>query len=304
MRITWLIPFIGLIPISCNSDDDHPETKELILHTSINETRVSKLTFSKGDEIGVFLVDYINGSPGELGGISNAESMNIRYTYTGDNWFPPSGEEPLLGETISDLYTYYPYDEEMSRIPEKANLTAYPFTIASNQTNYSQEDDFLWSKITGLSATNNQAIIVYRHLMGRFEVNLQFEDPISTTSGADLYIYNTKTECTINLRVGEVTAHGSSSIIKPEISSSITSGYDITYNAILVPQLIPVGTPLFTVETENGTLLYETDREINIESQKLYIFNMVVKSVEASANNIQIENNKLFTKSFAIKRME
>jgi len=274
----WLTGIlVAVIITGCVEEDCPQKDKRLVLNASIEETRITKQSFGPGDFIGIYLVDYVNDTPGLLGDISRTENMNQKYTYDGNFWRSVSGEDIYLPDTYADLYSYYPYDEELSRVPGKTNLTAYPFRIDTDQNAFSHRNDFLWAKIPRLSANNNMVNIPFQHLMSRCEINLRFPNGMPSDNSPDLTVYNTKISCTINLRTGVVTALEGTDIIKPYINFETTNGFDITYDVILIPQIIPAGTPLFTINNGTNVLLYETEREIEIKSQALYMFNLTVR---------------------------
>ncbi|WP_029906044.1 fimbrillin family protein [Prevotella sp. 10(H)] len=277
MKINWLVLSLGILLLAgCTSDDCDSDPQKLVLNISIESTRIAKEEFNQGDNIGLYLVDYANGSPGILGNASTARATNIKYTYDNSFWYAEPGKDIFLEDNYSDLYVYYPYDEEMSSASGKTDLTAYPFSIQPDQRISSEENDFLWGKTEQLSASNNRAIIIFRHLMSRCEINLKFNDAQEITWEPDLTIYNTKTNATINLRVGSVTPVSGTEAIKPFVNLNTKPGFDITYNAIILPQTIPSGTPLFTVNNGTEILQYVTETEIVIKPQSLYTFNLTV----------------------------
>jgi len=278
MKKIWLSFYllIGILLTGCTSDDSSAVKQNLILDVSIDRTRITKNSFTEGDNIGIYLVDYLNESPGILGEASSSRLTNGEYIFSGSFWYPHNNMQVFLDETFTDLYAYYPYDEEMSHTPEKEDLTAYPFSLQPDQRISSEENDFLWSKIPQLSGINNKANITFRHLMSRCIINLKYNDAENMPLDPELTVYNLKTRCTINLRVGEVTPLNESLPVKPGINLVSTPGYDITYDVILIPQVIPSGTPLFTVNTGAEVIYYETEREITIKPQGLYTFNLTV----------------------------
>lgn len=284
MKNCWIfliiISFMSLISCS-KKDETYNDSTKLILNISIdNRTRISKQSFEKGDKIGFYLVNYVNNMPGILGNILNTEKVNIEYEYNGTFWNAPDGEEIYLNNTYSDLYAYYPYDYEMNRTNEKMNLAAYPFSIQTDQSSSLIENDFLWSKVTKLNNENSEAQVIFQHLMGRCEINLKFNDSIEKPEDPNLKIHNTKTHCTINLRVGEVFAIDGNEIIHPQKNSKTNTGFDKTYDVILIPQIIEKGTPFFSVNIDNYTLIYELEEDLTISSQELYVFNMTVGSAQ------------------------
>ncbi len=249
----------------------------LDINATIHSTVIAKEAFIQDDCIGVYLVSYINGTPGTLGDINHTTAVNVEYTFDNSGyWYSKDGTDIFLNEEPSDLYVYYPYDEEMSREPGKTNLTAYPFAIITDQqTDGGERSDFLWAKVPALSASNFTAPIVFQHLMCRCEINIRLADGVETTTTPALRVYNTRTECTINLRNGEVTAGNIKDIITPAVNIVTTPGYDYTYDAILIPQNLTSGTPFFTIQLAGETYMYQLPFDFNMVAQESYQFNLV-----------------------------
>lgn len=263
-------------------DEDECRCGKITLNISIDDRPlITKQNFNDGERIGVFLVDYSGTTPGILGDYSSTRNFNIEYILSGSYWYPAGGEELFLTESLSDLYTYYPYDEEMSRTPDKMNLTAYPFRISTEQTTFNGENDFMWSKASMLSVNNPQANMIFKHLMSRCEINLQFNNEDDIPDDPLLKVYNTQTYGTINLRTGTVTPLGEIKEISPYRNPLVNEGYDFTFDVIILPQYLPQGTPLFSVTTAGGeTLIYRTESDITVFPQNIYTFNMTVGTVQ------------------------
>lgn len=269
-----------LIFTSCSeNDDDDRSSMPIQLNTSIyNRPRISKQLFHEGDKVGVYLVDYTNDTPGVLGNIFQTRYFNIEYAMDDAFWYAPDGQEIYIGNGYADLYTYYPYDAEMSRVPGKTDLTAYPFQIQTDQSAHPTGSDFLWAKSTRINGSDQQANIIFKHLMSCFEINLFFNDRQEIPTDPQLKIYNTQTACTINMRTGMASANGQTSVLTPFSSAQTAEGYDFSFNAIIIPQTITRGTPLFSVTVNNRTWIYEAESDINILAQDVYTFNMTVNT--------------------------
>lgn len=271
------ILLISSLLVSCSGDEDSQTNVTLRLNISIyNQPKISKQAFQDGDKVGVYLVDYVDGAPGVLGNVFQTRYFNIEYGLSNGGWHAADGQEIYMSDSYSDLYSYYPYDPEMSRVDGKMDLTAYPFSIETEQSELSETNDFLWSKSSLLSASDSQANIIFRHLMSRFEINLDFNGEAEIPSDPQLKIYNTQTSCTINMRLGVVSPNGEANIVLPHRLPGSNEGFDFTYHAIIIPQVIPQGTPLFSVTTNEQTLIYETESELTILPQNIYTFNMTV----------------------------
>lgn len=235
---------------------------------------VSKTDFLEGDQIGVYQVHYTGGTPGTLGDI--AFPMNVRYTYGSAIWKADAGRELFLNDVDADLYAYYPYDPEMSATLDKSNLGAYPFTIEQDQLN--NHCDFLWSKVSGLNYSNNKAQMVFSHLMSKVIINVRYGE--TNTSEPDFTIHNTRLKCLVDLRSGIVTADGDQTDpITPRPLEQPTDGYDLTYEAVIAPQILEAGTPLFTLVNNNIVPIYFLDSDTEFLPQYSYTFNLIVETI-------------------------
>jgi len=237
-----------------------------------------KSSFDEEDRLGIFQVEYINGLPGTLGDLLNPGGYNVPYMYADSRWQPAGDREILLDDTFSDLYFYFPYDAGIGVDAARRNLSAYPFSIAEDQRVSVENSDFLWARVEQVSSRVPVVNVVVQHLMSRCEINLRFRDMEEMPDDPDLVIHNTLDQCTINLRNGAVTPLQYESPIIPHRVSQTTEGFDFTYEAILVPQLIPEDTPLFSVTVNNEILIFETEYTVELESGKSYVFNMTVSS--------------------------
>lgn len=283
LRYCIILLLVSLFFASC-SEDDEKDCNAVALNLSVaidNGFRISKQTFTDGDRIGLYLVDYTGDTPGILGDVFATRYFNTEYVLSGTNWNANDGKEIYLSGEYSDLYAYYPYDPEISKASDKMNLAEYPFRIQTEQSASSTESDFLWAKTLKLSPTYPYANVIFRHLMSRFEINLKFNNHSEKPSDPQLKIYNTQTFCTIDLRMGIVSAAGEVKIIKPYKALNTIGGFDYTYDVIIVPQFIPEGTPLFSVTLNDGSvLIYETENDITVTPQDIYVFNMTVGTAQ------------------------
>lgn len=269
--------FLGM---SCSENDEQDKIQpcRVTLNVTIDSRpHISKQAFVEGENIGVYLVNYSGNTPGVLGNYDDTRQFNIEYVLNGSFWYAAGEQEIFLDETLSDLYAYFPYDEEMSRAPDKMNLTAYPFRISTDQKQSGGDNDFLWAKASMLSVSNPQANMIFKHLMSKCEINLKFNNQDEIPADPQLMVYNTLTHGTINLRTGIATALDEVKPISPCRNPFVSEGFDFTFYVIIIPQFLPQGTPLFSVTTSNGNvLIYRTESDITVLPQNIYTFNMTV----------------------------
>jgi len=289
-KLATLFLFFCLTWTACSDDDDFVrKNTALNIDATIHSTVISKQSFIEDDRIGVYLVSYNGNSPGTLGDIDQTTEVNVEYSYDNSGfWYSSNGTDIFLNEGLSDLYAYHPYDEGMSFEPGKTNLTAYPFKVELNQHIASDHSDFLWAKVPALSETNFTAPIVFQHLMCRNEINIRLADGIAVNSTPELKVYNTRISCTINMRNGQVTPGTDNGIIIPSLNPVTTPGFDYTYDAILIPQFIESGTPIFTIDLDGNTYVYELPEDMDMIAQENYKFNLVAGPVPSARNSISV----------------
>ena len=71
-----------------------------------NVTRASDYGFVSGDRMGVYIVDYDNGTPGELAASGNRAS-NVLYTFDGEEYVWSAPLEIYWRDSRTPIYPYY-----------------------------------------------------------------------------------------------------------------------------------------------------------------------------------------------------
>lgn len=265
----FILLFVLLGTVGCSeATDTFPTTMQKMDIYTPAQSKNPYSVFQIGDQIGIYPVSYKDGVPGTLGDISNP--MNACYTYTSWGWEATFDEEIYLDETLMDIYAYTPYDQEMSRTSGKLNLTAYPFDLSGNQAN--ENKDFLWTKVPSVSGQSPTIGLMFEHLMSRIIINLTYLGTSDTAN--DISLHNIITNCSINLRTGEVTSGNQRETIFPSIQDEPSAGYDQTYIAFLPPQTIASGTPLFLIEYLGETWVYNLDQDVTFNALNSYTFNL------------------------------
>ena len=281
---------ILMATISCAEHDameNMAQREAMELRAEINQqyvTRASDGGFADGDEIGVFIVNYQDGQPGELQPTGN-HANNVCFTYNEETgkW---TGSYQLYWKdkkTPIDAYGYYPFDAEMN------STQAYPFNVQKNQrdnlktgrklTGYEQSD-FLWAKNEGVIPTAGAVTLRHHHLMAGIKVTLLEGQGFDEGEWADIQkfvlVENTITESTINLQSGTVAVLSGSST-----ESIIPQQQGDLYRAVVIPQTVDVDKPLFSFTIDNKSYKFARQEPMVYYPGKLHQFTFdVQKSLE------------------------
>lgn len=281
---------ILMATISCAEHDameNMAQREAMELRAEINQqyvTRASDGGFADGDEIGVFIVNYQDGQPGELQPTGN-HADNVRFTYNEETgkW---TGSYQLYWKdkkTPIDAYGYYPFDAEMN------STQAYSFNVQTNQrdnlktgrklTGYEQSD-FLWAKNEGVIPTAGAVTLRHHHLMAGIKVTLLEGQGFDEGEWADIQklvlVENTITESTINLQSGNVTVLSGSST-----ESIIPQQQGDLYRAVVIPQTVDADKPLFSFTIDNKSYKFARQEPMVYYPGKLHQFTFdVQKSLE------------------------
>ena len=123
----WMLGVVaaGLFGCSGGSNGDEPqpepgtepeaEAVEIKLNVGMAEldaegrgiSRATDVGFEAGDEIGVYVVNYVGGAAGALQGSGN-HADNAKFTYDAGTWTPETAIYWQDEETKADFYVYYP----------------------------------------------------------------------------------------------------------------------------------------------------------------------------------------------------
>lgn len=270
--------------VGCQDDEivnSNQMQEPLNLQAEIDQhyvTRVNDNGFANGDHIGVFVTNYQNGIAPELA-LTGNHADNVRFTYNHESgkW---TGATQLYWKdkvTPIDAYGYYPFDEELS------SVTAYPFTVQRNQrdqvqgeTMYGYEaSDFLWAKAEGIVPTSAAINLRHKHIMAGIQVNLVegtgFLEGEWAEAEKQVLVESTRLGSTVSLQSGTVTADASSSV-----TTIIPQGSGNTYRAIVVPQTVAAGSPLFSITIDGQTHKFTRSSAMVYHPTKLHKFTIEV----------------------------
>lgn len=256
-----------------------------------NQTRVNDSGFADGDQIGVFVVNYVDNQPQSLQ-LSGNHADNVRFTYSESDgkW---TGSYQLYWKdntTPVDAYGYYPFDSALPSVSD------YAFSVQANQRDALKEggmsgyeaSDFLWAKAENVKPTQGSLTLSHKHRMAGVKVVLTegvgFEPGEWAGLEKSILVENVYLDARINLATGVpqvVTTDGTTSIIPQESSGE--------YRAVLVPQTVEAGKNLFAITVDGKGMHFAKEEAMEFVSTKLHRFTLAVnKSLEVGDYQLEL----------------
>ena len=265
--------------IGCSEDSEGdvlkpvPPTTEIAkipISISTQITRATDTNFERDDEVGIYVVNYSGETAGTLAASGNHVD-NMRFTYSG-NWTPDQEIFWKDDKTKADFYSYYPYTASIS------NITAIPVSVNSDQSTEAtyKASDFLWGKTEGVTPTESSVKIDVKHLMSNLIIKLVPGDGYKTEdfNVAEIEVCGLKTNATVNLATGAITATG--------VSADITPINETTqYRALVIPQSV-TNSDLIRITIEDNSYLLK--QSINFAPNKQYTSTITINKTSQGIN--------------------
>lgn len=272
--------------------EDHGELLEVKLFNEIRQqavTRVNDEGFCEGDEVGIYVVNYVNEAPGVLAKENN-QADNVKYTLEEGSgaWTPETPVYYLDKKTKVDIYGYYPYSNP-------SEINAYPFEIAKDQSRDAENgklggyeaSDFLWGKASEVSPTSSKVVLQFHHIMAGVTVTLVegsgFEAGEFVSLEKSAIITNTKRETNIDFATGTVTAIG-------DIPTTGTIPYKKgdEFRAIVAPQTVAGETPLFKLTVDGIPYVFSKSEDFTFIPGKLHKFSIQINKKTLGGVEFQV----------------
>ncbi|WP_288332103.1 leucine-rich repeat protein [uncultured Alistipes sp.] len=287
--------FTGLLGLSltgCVKDLDTPTVGEgdttlpIQLYNEISQiptTRVNDEGFCNGDGVGVYVVNYENGSAGTLR-LEGNQADNVRYVYDEPNgkWTPDETVYFRDKHTHVDLIGYYPYSTPTS-------VEAYPFEVAKDQSTDAangllggyEASDFLWGKTVDVAPTTQRINIKFQHRMAGALVSLSEGTGFAEGEFAQLekavLVTNTIRKATVDLATGEITPSGD--VPTTGIVPYKKGG---EFRAVVVPQTVAASTPLFSITVDGTPYVFRKTEPFAYTGGKLHKFTIEISKKSES----------------------
>lgn len=285
--VACMMAFLCLL-FACQKDDGvmgGEDTRLPIdLSGEIDQVMLSRVNdggFCDKDVIGVYIVDYEGGKPGELK-LEGNRASNVQFTYNEANnkW---SGAYDIYwkdSKTPIDVYGYYPWNS-----PE--SIGEYAFEVQKDQSKAGENgnlggyeaSDFLWGKAEEVAPSTKVVRLSFRHKMSTARVTLVegegFAEGEWTGLEKQVLVTNTKRKALIDLTTGKVTATGT-------VATTGTIPYqkDGEFRAIVVPQEISTGTELFKITVDGVVYTFKKNEAFTYVSSKMHNFTIKVNKKE------------------------
>ena len=162
-----------LLMVGCENSENIPLVEDGVMQIEIlhpSATRATETSFENGDKIGLYATEY-NGDVASPLQISGNWANNVATTYNGTTWTP--AKKIFWSENKMDVYGYYPYMTPTS-------IDEHLWSVQLDQSTPETEDalsgyeasDFLWGKAIGVSQTDGDVQLEFKHLCTKMVVKL------------------------------------------------------------------------------------------------------------------------------------
>lgn len=258
-------------------------------------TRAGQDGFADKDKIGTFIVDYVDGVPGELL-LQGNRADNLYYTYNeaSNRWVPSYDVYYKDKNTPVDIYGYYPADKP-------GNIKEYAFEVqkdqrnpvsGSNMSGY-EKSDFLWAKAEKKTSADKIVWLNFTHRMAGIRVSLLegqgFGEGEWAALDKDILVQSTVRTATINLATGVVSptsAHAPATGIIP-----VDEGAE--YRAVVIPQTVAAGTKLITATVGGQVYDLIKDEDMVYTSGKQHNFSISINKRAAGSYEFVLSSESI-----------
>ena len=282
-KIFSLLAIAAILMVGCENSEDIPVVEDGVMQIEVlhpSATRATETAFESGDKIGLYATEYNDDVASPLQ-ISGNWANNVATTYDGAIWTP--AKKIFWSENKMDVYGYYPYmtptsiDEHLWSV----QLDQSTLETADALSGY-EASDFLWGKATGVSQTDGDVQLEFKHRCSKLVVKLvkgkDYSGVLPTES--ELYIHSTVPTATIDFTNGAVTKYiyGEMETIK---ARRVDDG---TFEAIIIPQRMETRRPFLEYIANGVSYLYEST--FIFKAGKLHTFELTINS---NPDQIEIE---------------
>lgn len=294
LLISYFISFL-LLGILGACRDENPEEKgrdkgpgKILLESEVDQLYLSRVNdngFADGDIMGVYIVDYVGGEPGELQNYGN-RATNVQHTYHAEEnkWTSAVDIYWKDSKTPVDIYGYYPFSS-----PEE--VRSHSFEVKKDQSKPTdgrvmggyEASDFLWGKVERVAPTDKVIRLPLRHQMSNALVTLKMGDGFTEDEWNGLeksvLVQNTTRRAQIDLTTGKVTPMG-----EAETTGTLPFCRDGEFRAIVVPQTVKAGKELFDITVGKTPYIFKKEVDFSYTPGKMHRFTITVNKKSDSGD--------------------
>lgn len=289
MKIKHLISCLGLsgILLGCIQEPEFESIEEGGLSINIDgsisqiSTKVNSQGFEHLDALALYAVNYEEGNqtPGKL--LSEGNQVDhVKYVFDEASWKWTPNRNVYYKDvnTNVDLYAFYPYDEprDVSEYNFEVQKDQSIGRVAGNLSGY-EASDFLWGKATNIAPTESAIKIKLEHKMAGVLVTLNEGSGFEEAGDWDLVskqvlVTGTTRKASIDIATGEVTPVGTAQSAGILMASQTDGGF----RAVVVPQTVDAGIPMFNILVEGVTYRLSKDVRYTFVPGKLNKFTITI----------------------------
>ena len=280
--------FTGLVLLVCAScANDLPEVDDNIIRIQANvgmaatkaASNVQGTQFEDDEKVNIYLFEHLDASSSAVYNYGSAGL--VAHTANANGGLTPEGGAlyfPANGHGI-DVYGIYP-----STVTESTTS----FTVQADQTldaNY-KASDLMYAPCQSDKKKGNTVQLPFAHQLSKVIVKLVQGNGLNTNdlNNATVQILNTYTQCSIaslsKTGIGAITPSTQAEDKKPITVGTWPSSSSEGIAAIVIPQSVQAGNPLFQVSLTNGAkyvyTIPSTDSAVTFESGTVYTYTLTV----------------------------
>lgn len=245
-------------------------------------TRASGTAWGPNDNIGIFMVKHGTENIAE-----KCSNRQFRTTTGNSNFSPVIGQEiyyPMDNSTV-DFISYYPYTDGA------ALDTPFPVTIGTAQTDATQPGfDLMWAKATNSGKGYNKLLnatvaFTFGHCLSKLTMNCKLDGSVGAANldGAKVTIHSMNTASTFDLKTGEQNGTPETPAdITPRKLATPATGFDATYDAIILPAVYSGGT--VTVDFDINSEIYTW----NVDAMTFKAGNEYIYEVKITRSGVKV----------------
>ena len=304
MRKNIALTGVLLLLASCAQEQLTPidpttgeELTPISLNGHINQeyvTRAGQDGFADGDKIATYIVDYVDGAPGELLLQGNrADNLYYSYNEPSNRWVPSYDVYFKDNRTPVDIYAYYP-----AARPE--SIKEYAFEVQKDQSTAAggshlsgyEQSDFLWAKTENKTAADKLIWLDFTHKMAGIRVSLVegegFEQGEWAGLRKDILIQSTVRSASIDLSTGTVSPVG-----EAPMTGIIPNREGADFRAVVVPQTVSAGKKIITATVGGYAYDLVKDQDMVYVPGKQHNFTLTVNKRAAGSYEFSLSGESI-----------